>query len=80
VERFPSVTRRYVEFLFTREETVMSELERQFKEAIIGSWYANGRAKTVAHGADMAWEATRHLFDGYELQLPTTYDDHVGDD
>jgi hypothetical protein len=75
-----SVTRRYIEFLFSHEETAMSDLEREFKEAIIESWYVFGRAKDVTHGADMAWDATRHLFDGFELQLPDTDDDKTGQD
>ena len=39
------------------------EIEREFKKAIIESWRVNGRARTVTQGAEMAWQATRHLFD-----------------
>lgn len=80
VRRIVSVTRRQIEFLFNRGGPVMSDLERRFKSAIIESWRVNGRARTVTQGADLAWDATRHLFGEGEWLLPSPDDDHVGED
>lgn len=44
------------------EATARTTIEAEFKAAIVRSWHDNGRARTVQQGADMAWEATRHLF------------------
>lgn len=79
-DRIISVTRRHLDFLFNREETVVTDVERRFKAAIIESYRTNGRARTVTQGADLAWEATRHLFDGFELQLPPSDESKVGQD
>lgn len=39
-----------------------ADIEAKFKAAIIQSWRVNGRARTVEQGADLAWQATKHLF------------------
>mgnify|MGYP001583008683 CR=1 FL=1 len=80
MRRVISVTRRHIDFLFAREEPVMGELELRFKSAIVQSYLTHGRARTVTQGAELAWQATRHLFDEGSWLLPTTDDDHTGED
>ena len=46
---------------------MVESLEERFKAAIIESYRVNGRARTVTQGAELAWQATRHLFVGAAL-------------
>lgn len=75
MKRWPSVTRRHIDFLFNREETVMhgrrAILDRMTREAVSDGLYD-------ASAADYR-EALRRVRDG-DHQLPSTDDDRTGED